>query len=149
MKQGKHIFIENPEEYFELSEYEIAVQYHIFWHDRYPVVLLMVMEDFLNRKLNGESLCGKIFGLRCKLINKCEKFNLELLSRSEKVKYFQPNVRSKKLSEKLSRIFTSLFCNCDDFDEEYETDEFYNSIKNNFLNFQKTIKKSDIISHSS
>ena len=49
--QGKNLFIENQEEDFELSEYNIAVERHTFWQDRYQVALLM--EDFLNRKIDG------------------------------------------------------------------------------------------------
>ena len=93
--QGKNLFIENEKEDFELSEYNIAVEEHIFWQDRYQVALLM--EDFLNRKIDGELLCDQVYGLRCKLINTSENFKLELISSSEKIKDFQPDGRSKKL----------------------------------------------------
>ena len=33
--QGKNLFIENQEANFELSEYNIAIEKHIFWQDRY------------------------------------------------------------------------------------------------------------------
>lgn len=93
--QGKFLLKENPEEYLELSEYNIAVERHIFWQDRYKVALLM--KDFLNRKIDGELLCDQVYGLRRKLINTCEKFKLELISSSEKIKDFQPDGRSKSL----------------------------------------------------
>jgi hypothetical protein len=48
--QGKNLFIENREEDFELSKYNIAVAEQIFWQDRYQVALLM--EDFLNYRLS-------------------------------------------------------------------------------------------------
>jgi hypothetical protein len=80
------------------------------------------MEDFLNRKIDGKELCGRIYGLRRKLINICEKFPLELSS--GKVKDFQSDVRSKKLNV----FFTGLYCECEHFAEDYENDEFYNSI---------------------
>ena len=131
--QGKNLFIENREEDFELSEYNIAVAEHIFWQDRYQVALLM--EDFLNRKIDGEELCGGVYGLRRKLINACEKFNLEL--GSEKVKNFQLDGRSKKLSG----FLTGLYCECEHFAEDYENDEFYTSIKNGFLKFQKALNE--------
>jgi hypothetical protein len=133
--QGKNLFIENREEDFELSKYNIAVEEHIFWQDRYQVGLLM--EDFLNRKIDGEELCGRVYGLRRKLINTCEKFKLELTSGSEKIKAFQPDGRSKKLSG----FLTGLYCECEHFDEDYENDEFYTSIKNGFLNFQKALNE--------
>ena len=134
-KQGKKLFIENQEEGFELSEYNITVEEHIFWQDRYQIVL--VMEDFLNRKINGELLCEQVYGLRRKLINTCKQFKLELISSSEKIKNFQPDERSKKLSG----FLTGLYCECEYFDEDYENDEFYTSIKNGFLNFQTALNE--------
>lgn len=135
--QGKNIYFENQEEYFELSEYNIAVQEHIFWQDRDQVVLLM--EDFLNKKIDGESFCDQVYGLRRKLINTCEKFKLELISNSEKIKDFQPDERSKKLSG----FLTALYFECEYFAdaEDSENKEFDNSIKNGLLNFQKALNE--------
>nr|WPV76466.1 hypothetical protein [Naviculales sp.] len=76
--QGKNLSLENRKEYLELSEYNIAVEEHIFWQDRYQVALSM--EDFLNRKIDGEELCGRVYGLRRELRNACEKFKLDLSS---------------------------------------------------------------------
>jgi Holliday junction resolvasome RuvABC ATP-dependent DNA helicase subunit len=84
--QGKNLFIKNREEDLELSKYNIAVEQHIFWQDRYQVALLM--EDFLNRKIDGKELCARVYGLRRKLIDTCEKFLLQLTSGSEKIKTF-------------------------------------------------------------
>ena len=133
--QGKNLFIENREEDFELSEYKIAVEEHIFWQYRYQVASLM--ENFLNRKINGEEFCDGVYGLRRTLINTCEKFKLELTSGSEKIKAFQPDERSKKLNG----FLTGLFCECDHFDEDYQTDEFYTFIRNGFLKFQKILNE--------
>ena len=133
--QRKNLFIENQEEDFELSEYNIAVEEHIFWQDRYQVALLM--EDFLNKKIDGELFCDQVYGLRRKLINTCEKFKLELISSSEKIKDFQPDGRSKKLSG----FLTGLYCECEHFAEDYQNDVFYTSIKNGFLNFQKALNE--------
>jgi hypothetical protein len=74
--QGKNIFIENREKDFELSEYNIAVEEHIFWQDRYQVASLM--ENFLNRKINGEKFCDRVFGFRRELMNRYDRFLLEL-----------------------------------------------------------------------
>jgi hypothetical protein len=135
--QRKNLFIENQEEYFELSEYNIAVEEHIFWQDRDQVALLM--EDFLNKKIDSELFCDQVYGLRRKLINTCEKFKLELISSSEKIKDFQPDGRSKKLSG----FLTDLYCECEYFTEaeDYQNEKFYDSIKNGFLNFQKALNK--------
>ena len=131
--QGKDFSKENPEESLELSNYIIAVEDHILWQDRYQISLSM--EDFLNRKIDGEELCDRVYGLRRNLRNKSEKFNLELTSGSEKIKAFQTDKKSKKLSG----FLTAFYCECDHFEEDYENDEFYNSIKTGFLNFQKAL----------
>ena len=95
------------------------------------------MEDFLNKKIDGELFCDQVYGLRRKLINTCEKFKLELISSSEKIKDFQPDGRSKKLSG----FLTGLYCECEDFAEDYQNDVFYTSIKNGVLNFQKALNE--------
>ena len=133
--QRKNLFIENQEEDFELSEYNIAVEEHVFWQDRDQVALLM--ENFLNKKIDGELFCDQIYGLRRKLINTCKQFKLELISSSEKIKNFQPDERSKKLSG----FLTGLYCECEHFDEDYQNEELYNSIKNGFLNFQQALNE--------
>ena len=83
------------------------------------------MEDFLNRKINGEELFYKVYVLRRKLIDRCEKFKLELISSSEKISCF----------------LTGLCCECEHFDEDYQNEEFYTFIKNGFLNFQKALNE--------
>ena len=133
--QGKNFFEENRKEYLELSNYNIAVEGHILWQDRYQ--MSFSIEDFLNRKIDGEELCDRVYGLRRNLINKIEKFNLELTSGLEKIKAFQPDERSKKFSG----FLTYFYCECDNFEEDYENEEFYNSIKNGFLNLQKVLNE--------
>lgn len=135
INKNKDPFIENREEYLELSKYGIAVEQHFFWQDRNQVALLM--KNFLNKKIDGESFCGHVYGLRRKLIKTCEKFNLELISNSEKVKDFQPDERGKNLSG----LLTHLYCACDDFTEDYKNEEFYDSIENEFVSFQKALNK--------
>jgi hypothetical protein len=73
--QRKNLFIENQEEDFELSEYNIAVEEHFFWQDRDQVALFM--KNFLNKKIDGKLFCDQVYGFRRKLINTCEKFNLD------------------------------------------------------------------------
>lgn len=129
--KGKFLLRENPEEYFELPEYNIAVEKHIFWQDRYQVVALM--EDFLNRKIDGKEFCDEVYGLRRKLIDSCKKFNIDL--GSERLKDFQLDLRSTGFGG----FLTSLYSECEYFDEDYENDKFYTSIKNGFLKFQKVL----------
>jgi hypothetical protein len=127
------LFLRVLKEDFELSEYNIALEEHIFWQYRYQVASLM--ENFLNRKINGEKFCDRVFGFRRELMNRYDKFLLELSS--GKVKDFQPDERSKKLSG----FLTGLFCYCDDFMEDYENDEFSTAIQNGFLNFKKALNE--------
>ena len=89
------------------------------------------MKDFLDFKIDGEELCGRVFGLGRALKNKFKKFQLELIS--GKVKNFQPD----KNSEKMAGFLTGFFCECDYFMKDYENDEFYTSIQNGFLNLQE------------
>ena len=133
----KNLFIENQEEDFKLSEYNIAVEEHFFWQDRDQVALLM--KNFLNKKIDGKLFCDQVYGLRRRLIYTCEKFNLELISSSEKIKDFQPDGRSKKLSG----FLTGLYCECEYFAEaeDYQNEEFYDSIKKGFLSYQKALNK--------
>ena len=85
--QKKDLFIENKEEYLELAEYDAIVEEHILWQDRHKIAL--VMENFLNKKIDGEDFCGHIYRLRRKLRNACEEFNLKLISSSQTVQNFQ------------------------------------------------------------
>ena len=87
------------------------------------------MENFINKTINGKKLCNEVDSLRRKLIDSCQKFNWKL--GLEKLKDFQPDERSKKFSE----FLTSLYSECESFDEDYENDEFYTFIKNEFLKF--------------
>ena len=89
------------------------------------------MKDFLDYKIDGKELCGRVFGLRRELRNKSKKFELELIS--GKIKNFQPDKNSKKMGG----FSTSFFCECDYFMEDSEDDKFYTLIQNGFLNFQE------------
>ena len=125
----------NHYENLELAEYGAAVELHFLWQERDQFVLLM--KDFLNKNIDGDLFCGQVSGLRRELINRCEKFNLELISNSEKIKDFQPDERSENLSDCL----TGAYCECENFDDTEDYEEFYDSIKNQFLNFQQALNK--------
>jgi len=131
--QGKSFYKESPEESLELSSYNAAVEENIFWQQRYKVAELM--QDFLNRKIDGQKFCDRVFGLRRNLMIARDKFLIQL--GAGEVKDFQPDPRSKKLSGFLS----FLFCYCDDFMEDYENDQFSNAMQNGFLNFQKALNE--------
>ena len=129
--QGKSFYKESPEEYLELSSFNVAVEENIFWQQRYKVAELM--QDF--RKIDGQEFCDRVFGLRRNLMIASDKFLIQL--GAGKVTDFQPDPRSKKLSGFLS----GLFCYCDDFIEDYENDQFSDAMQNGFLNFQKALNE--------
>lgn len=125
--QGKSFYQESPEESLELSSYNVAVEEKIFWEERYKVEELM--QDFLNRKIDGQEFFDRVFGLRRNLMIARDQFLVQL--GAGEVKDFQPDPRSKKLSGFLD----GLFCYYDDFMEDYENDQFSNAMQNGFLNF--------------
>lgn len=88
------------------------------------------MQDFLNRKIDGQEFCDRVFGLRRNLMIATNEFLIQLDTRE--VKDFQPDPRSKKLSGFLD----GLFCYCNDFTEDHEDNQFSDAMQNGFLNFQ-------------
>ena len=68
--QGKSFYQESPEESLELANCNSALADHLFWEQRFKVDELM--QDFLNRKIDGQEFCGRVFGLRRNLINASE-----------------------------------------------------------------------------
>ena len=70
--QGKSFYKESPEEFLELSSYNVAVEQNIFWQQRYKVAELM--QAFLNRKIDGQEFCDRVFGLPRNLMIATKKF---------------------------------------------------------------------------
>jgi hypothetical protein len=94
-----------------------------------------LMQDFLNRKINPEELCDRVFGLRNFLIFKTETFFNKLIT--GEVNNFEPNLNSKKLSGFLD----TLFCEYDYLMEDYQNDQFSDIMQNAFLKFQKALNE--------
>jgi hypothetical protein len=139
--QNKSFFKENQIEFLELSKYDAAVDQHIFWENHFEVASLI--QAFLNKEIDGEGFHDSVFGLRSNHIAKCEKFLSKLVS--EDIKEFFPNEKSYKLKGFLS----SLYFECEHFEMNFDEEEFYTSVRNYFLKFQKIIKKSEIFHHHS
>jgi hypothetical protein len=95
------------------------------------------MQDFYNRKIDGQEFCDRVFGLRRNLMIATNKFLVQL--GAGEVKDFQPEPRAKKI--RASDFLISLFCYCDDFMEDYENDQFCNAMQNCFLNFRKGLNE--------
>jgi hypothetical protein len=117
----------------ELSSYNVAVEKRIFWQQPYKVDELM--QDFLNRKINDQRFCDLVFGFRHNLMIARDKFLGQLGARE--VRDFQPDPRSKKLSD----FLYDLLCYCDDFMEDYENHQFSNVMQSGFLNFKKALNE--------
>lgn len=132
--QGKSFYQENPDEYLELSKYEGNIQSYIYWKSRRQFVSLM--EKFVDRKISGEQFSDSFLELRRKLIYKCDGFIEEL--GSEKLKDFQLDLRSTGFGG----LISFLRAECDNFSEDYQNKEFYDSIKDCFLKLQRSIQDS-------
>jgi hypothetical protein len=131
--QGKSFYQESKDEYLELSKYEGAIQSYIYWKSRTLFVLLM--EKFVNRIISGEEFSDSFLELRQRLIYECDGFVKEL--GSEKLKDFQLDPRSNGFGS----LISFLRAECDNFSEDYQKEEFYNSIKDCFLKLQKALNE--------
>ena len=122
---GKSFYQESKDEYLELSKYEGAIQSYLYWKSRTLFVLLM--EKFVNKIINGEEFSNSFLELRQRLIYECDGFLKEL--GSEKLKNFQLDPRSYGFVS----LISFLRAECDNFSEDYQNEEFYDSIKDCFL----------------
>ena len=133
ISQNKSFFKENQAEFLELSQYNAAVDQHIFWEDRFEVASLI--QTFLNKEINAEEFHDSVFGLRRTHIAKCNQFLSKLVS--EEIKEFFPT----KERYKLKGFLSSLYFECEHFEMNWDEETFYNSIQNGFLKFQKILNK--------
>lgn len=130
---GKSFYQESKDEYLELSKYEGAIQSYLYWKSRTLFVLLM--EKFVNRIISGEEFSNSFFELRQRLIYEYDGFLKELIS--ETLKDFQLDPRSNGFGSFISFLRTE----CDNFSEDYQNEEFYDSIKDCFLKLQKALNE--------
>ena len=93
------------------------------------------MEKFINKIISGEEFSTSFLELRQRLIYECDGFLKEL--GSEKLKDFQLDPRSNGFGS----LISFLRAECDNFIEDYQNEEFYDSIKNGFLKFQKVLNE--------
>lgn len=130
---GKSFYQESKHEYLELSKYEGAIQSYLYWKSRTLFVLLM--GKFVNRIISGKEFSDSFLELRQKLIYECDGFLKEL--GSEKLKDFQLDPRSYGFGS----LISFLRAECDNFSEDYQNEEFYDSIKDCFLKLQKALNE--------
>lgn len=130
---GKSFYQESKDEYLELSKYEGDIQSYLYWKSRNLFVLLM--EKFVNRIISGKEFSDSFFELRQRLICECSGFLKALCS--EKLKDFQLDTRSYGFGN----LISFLKAECDNFSEDYQNEEFYDSIKDCFLKLQKVLNE--------
>ena len=133
LNQGKSFYQENPDDYFELSKYQKTIQSYIYWKKRR--LFLLLMEKFSNRIISGEEFNDSFLQLCQRLIYESNGF-LKKLS-SEKVKNFQTDLRSNGFGS----LISFLRAECDNFSDDYQNEEFYDSIKDCFLKLQKALNE--------
>jgi hypothetical protein len=93
------------------------------------------MENLLNKKIDGQEFADQVFRFRNNLIVMCDEFLFQLSRR--KIKDFEPNPKS----EIFTGFLSELFCQCNNYMEDYNNPQFHISIKNGFLNFQRALNE--------
>ena len=126
--QGKTLFLESRKEYFELLEYNIAIEEQIFWTKQQE--FLLVMKDFLDNIISFDEF-ETAFTL---LYNKTrEEFNMFVID-LEQIENFEPSTRLDRFASSINAIFREL----ESIEDEYSTEQdVKNSLKETYLKFQK------------
>lgn len=132
LSQHKSFYNEKPTEFFELLKYDIIIERDIFWEERFKVQSLL--ESFLNKEIDPYEFHDSVFGLHRLHLEKCKKFRSKLFS--GEITEYVPN----KESYKLKGFLESLYGVCEHFEMDWNEKEFYDTIENGFLKFQKVLE---------
>ena len=97
--QGKTLFRENPEEYSELLDYNIAVEEQVFWTHRGKFFL--VMKNFLDNIINFDEFETAFTLLYQKTREEFDMFVIDL----KQIEKFQPSTRSDRFASFINAIF--------------------------------------------
>ena len=126
--KGKNLFEENPEKYFELLKYRIAVEEQIFWTNRENFFL--IMKDFLDNRINFNKFETAFTSLYYKT---CEEFDMFVVDLKQ-IEKFQPSTRSDRFASYIVGIFRQF----ESVEDEYCTQQdVKDSVKEAYLKFQK------------
>ena len=126
--QGKTLFRENPEEYSELLDYQIAVEEQIFWTNRGEFFL--VMKNFLDNIINFDEFETAFTLLYHKIREEFDMFVIDL----KQIEKFQPSTRSDRFAGYINAIFREFEAVEDECCTEQEV-KYY--VKEAYLKFQK------------
>lgn len=75
--EKKSFWKENPKEALELTKYNVQVDNHIVWEDRFEIG--SVMTDFLSKNIDAHEFHDNVFGLRYKHLEKTNRFLSKLV----------------------------------------------------------------------
>jgi hypothetical protein len=122
--QGKILFRENKEEYFELLDYDIAVEEQVF----------LVMKDFLDNIINFYEFETAFTLLYQKTREEFDMFVIDL----KQIEKFQPSTRSDRFSSFINAIFREF----EEVEDEYCTEqEIKDSVEKVYLKFQNFVSE--------
>ena len=93
------------------------------------------MKNFINGIIDSQEFSDSFFGLHRKTSKAYDALEFEI--NSKKFKDFQPDPRSKRFGT----LISFLSAECDNFEEDYDNKEFYDSIKDCFLKLQKVLNE--------
>ena len=126
--QGKTLFRENPEEYSELLEYEIAIEEQIFWNNREE--FFPVMKDFLDNIINFDEFETAFTLLYYKTREEFDIFVIDL----KQIEKFQPSTRSDRFASYINAIFREFEAVEDEYCTEQDLKDY---VKETYLKFQE------------
>jgi len=125
--QGKDLFIENPEAFFELSKYNIAVEEQVFWTHLEDFFLLM--KNFLANILDFYEF-ETVFSVLYWKTTKEVKMSIIDLKQIDK---FQPSTRLNRFATCVGAIFRQF----EEVEEEYCTkQDVKDFVKEIYLEYQ-------------
>jgi hypothetical protein len=127
--QGKNLFIENPEEYSELSKYNIAVEEQVFWTHREDFLLLM--KNFIDNIFDFDEFETAFSLLYRKTTEEVDMFIINL----KQIDKFQPSPRSYRFASFIGSIFRQFEEVEDEYCTEQEVKDFVKKVYLKFQNF--------------
>lgn len=136
-QQGKNLDVASFE---RLIEYNIIMSQHLALKNDFSKNLTLLVEDFLDQKLEIREFCEQIVLIRDQM-SECDSSMIkQLISNPEQIEKFESNTEGRATS----LFVRNLFCYCDalyDVDYEDKNQKFKNEISSWCLSFQKAIKQ--------
>ena len=125
--QGKTLFRENPEEYSELLDYNIAVEEQVFWTHRGEFFL--IMKNFLDNILDFDEFETAFSLLYEEVRKEVNMFKIDL----EQIDKFQPSTRSYWFASVIGSIYRQFEAVEDKYCTEQEVKDY---VKEAYLKYK-------------